>query len=477
MFNGEKIVGSLKQMFGLDRAILYTVLSRVIYILGSTGTVLLIVHFLSPVEQGYYYALWSLVSLQVIFELGFSFVIQQLAAHESVHLVFAPNGGVSGSASAHGRLASILQLMIKWYGRAAVGMITLLVPGGWLFFTHRGGAIDHVAWRFPWLLAAVACASTFLLGPFYSFLDGCGKVREVAAMRLREGVAALLMAWGSMITHHGLYAPAMVILGQASVGCHFVWQWRRLLFGLYCHPPNGHAVSWRDEILPFQWRTAVSWFCSYFTVQAFIPLLFSLRGPIEAGKMGMSLSITGYLWATVLPWTSTKATPFGSLVARHEFRELDRLFFRTLRQSIAVLAGIAALCMACMLELQCAFPAVAARMVAPWLFALLLATSLSVLTVQSLAIYLRAHKKEPFLWQSIFVASLTLGGIYFTVPRWGLLGATVTYFGSTGGIGLIFALAIFQRERRRHWVPGQSIVQENAFGIDNNVTVLRGDAK
>ena len=56
--------------------------------LGVVGTVLLIVRFLNPVEQGYYYTLLSLVSLQMVFELGFSFVIQQLAAHECVHLEF-----------------------------------------------------------------------------------------------------------------------------------------------------------------------------------------------------------------------------------------------------------------------------------------------------------------------------------------------------------------------------------------------------
>src|SRR5581483_5569105 len=75
----------LKHVLGLDRAIAYTVMARGVQILGSTGTVLLILRFLTPVEQGYYYTLLSLVSLQAIFELGFSFVILQMAAHETAH--------------------------------------------------------------------------------------------------------------------------------------------------------------------------------------------------------------------------------------------------------------------------------------------------------------------------------------------------------------------------------------------------------
>jgi len=82
----------LKHVLGLDRAIAFTVLARGVQILGSTGTVLLILRFLSPVEQGYYHTLLSLVSLQVVFELGFSFVILQMTAHECAHLTLHADG-------------------------------------------------------------------------------------------------------------------------------------------------------------------------------------------------------------------------------------------------------------------------------------------------------------------------------------------------------------------------------------------------
>jgi hypothetical protein len=42
--------------------------------------------------------------------------------------------------------------------------------------------------------------------------------------------------------------------------------------------------------------------------------------------MGMSLSIAGYMTGLVLPWITTKATPFGRLIAQREFHGLDRLF-------------------------------------------------------------------------------------------------------------------------------------------------------
>jgi hypothetical protein len=45
-------LAGLRRRTGLDRAIAYTVMARVFQIVGSTGTVLLIVRFLTPVEQG-----------------------------------------------------------------------------------------------------------------------------------------------------------------------------------------------------------------------------------------------------------------------------------------------------------------------------------------------------------------------------------------------------------------------------------------
>ena len=88
---------------------------------------------------------------------------------------------------------------------------------------------------------------------------------------------------------------------------------------------------------PFQWNIAVSCLCSYFTMQVFTPILFSFRGPEEAGRMGVSLSITGYLPVVALCWIMPKAAPFGQLVRSGRLRELDAFFFRTLRQSLAVI--------------------------------------------------------------------------------------------------------------------------------------------
>src|SRR5882672_1950948 len=443
----------LKHLLGLDRAIAFTVLARGIQILGSTGTVLLIVRFLSPVEQGYYYTLLSLVSLQVVFELGFSFVILQMAAHECAHLTIHADGRIEGDVVAHARLASILQKTFRWYLVAAVILCASLLRVGVYFFSRHAHAATPVAWHGPWVVAVLATAVLFLLNPFFSFLEGCGLVWQVGRMRLGQALLGAGMSWGALLTHHGLYSPAMVIIGFAVAGLAFLHTWRRLCLVLLRYPVGEQAVSWRREVWPFQWKIAISWACTYFTIQIFTPVLFAYRGAAEAGQFGLSLSVTTYLSALALAWMSTKAAPFGQMIARGELQQLKGLFFRTLRQSLVVLVGISAACEAGVLALHYLFPRLAARMASPQVFALLLLTSLSAFIVQSMAIYLRSFKREPFLIQSVVVAALTVSLSLATVKGWGLAGITTSYLLCTGVIGLIVGLTIF---RSWHTAAGAS---------------------
>jgi hypothetical protein len=440
---------SFRKALGLDGPIVYTLMARLVNIGGSAAMVLLIVRFLSPVEQGYYYTLLSLVSLQLVFELGFSFVIQQMAAHECIHLELHADGTVSGDRVAHDRLAATLQLSLRWYTMATFVMGLMLAPLGIYFFARHGAPGNaQIHWQGPWLAAVGASMAGLWCTPFYSFIEGCGPVRAVAAMRLRQAFVTSAFALLPMFLHRGLYAPAMALVGYVGTGLCFLLTRRRLLIGLLCHKLRRAPIHWTREVWPFQWRIAVSWLCSYFTVQIFVPILFALRGAVEAGQMGMSLSITNYMSVLALAWTSTKTTPFGSMIARREFQALDRLFRQTLAQSMTAFLLIAL--GACVVAglLPAVAPRFAARIVSPYLFVLLVLSSGANCMVQSLAILLRSFKSEPFLGQALTVASLTILITALTAARWGNAGAAFSYLTATALLGLPFAWSIFVRARR-----------------------------
>jgi hypothetical protein len=439
----------IKHLTGLDRAILFSVFARVFQIVGSTGTVLLIVRYLTPIEQGYYYTLYSLVALQVVFELGFSFVILQMAAHERAYLNFLPDGSIQGDPIAHKRLASVLQKVRRWYSWAAVLMFVTLAPAGWYFFLRHQQPGDSVHWELPWALLVFIASLMFQIDPVFSFLEGCGQVAQVARLRMGQTVLGVALGWAALISGHGLFSPAVTLIGQFSIGLIFLWPRRKLLLSLLrCHAGE-HSIGWASEVWPFQWKIAVSWLCSYFTAQIFTPILFTFCGAVVAGQMGMSMSIVGSLGAVALPWISTKSAPFGTMVQKQQKKLLDKIFFRTLFQS-TVLVGVGAVVLiAALIALGFFYPRLTARMVPVPLFAVLAVTAICAHIVRGEALFLRAHKCEPFLIQSVALAVLVTGSALVLARAYGAAGIAWSYFVCMGALALISGTIIFWRKRRQ----------------------------
>ena len=433
---------------GLDRAIGFTVAGRVVQGLGSIVNVLLILHFLTATVQGYYYALWSVVALQSVFELGFSFVILQIAAHERVRLEFHPDGSIAGDPAAHLRLASILQRTVGWYSIASLIMGVALLFGGTRFFGLHQQAGGPELWLWPLRMTVLACMILFTLGPILSFIEGCGQVTSVARTRFFQSVASTLAAWVAMLSHHGLFAPAIVLFGQSAVAIVMLWSRRALLLPLLRLRVRSRGISWRYEVWPFQWKIAVSWLCDYFIFQLFTPVIFAFRGPAEAGRMGLSMNIVMQMSGMMLIWMTTKAAPFGSLIAQRDNAGLDALFYRAFRQSLVLLSTGAAIVLAGVLAVPYISPRLAHRIVSWPVFLFILLTAIGSHIVQSEAIYLRAHKCEPFLLQSILIAATTAAGVIFFAKTSGTFGVAFASFAILGVCGTVSATVIFCTKRK-----------------------------
>lgn len=439
----------LKRLTGIDRAIGFTVMARCWTAAGGVITVLLIAHFLTPQEQGYYYTFSSLVALQLIFELGFSFVILQIAAHERAQLTIYPDGRIEGSNIAHARLASILQQAVRWYSVAAILMAAVLIAAGWHFFATHKQASSSIRWHWPWILIVIASSLTFQMDPVFSFLEGCGNVSEVAHMRFTQAVLGSLLGWLALVTRHGLFSPALVIFGQAVAGSRFLMRYRRLLLSLLRYRIGSHAISWSGEVWPFQWRIAASWASSYLIMQLFNPVLFAYRGSVEAGRMGMSMNIANAVGAIALSWMTTKAAPFGTLVAKRQYPELDRLFGRTLKQSTIILLGTILVVLVGLAFIGNVMPAFPARILPLTLFAILLLTILCSHIVVGEAYYLRAHKREPLVYFWIIIAIISVAITIWTGKKWGAAGVTISYFLIGGLLRLIAATYVFFKKRKQ----------------------------
>jgi len=438
----------LRVGLGIDKAIGFTILARGWGSLAGLVTVALIARFLSPAQQGYYYTFGSLIALQIVFELGFSVVILQMASHERAHLTFSPGGLISGNAAAHARLASVLQKTMRWYTTAAVFLAVFLLIAGSHFFSANLHGGEKIAWRIPWYAAALAASLTFQLDPLISFMEGCGFVANVARLRFAQIATGSMLAWLALAMHQGLFAPAMVMTGNACVASVWLFQRRDLLLPLLRHNPGEHRIYWMKEVWHFQWRIAVSWLCGYFIFQLFNPVLFAYKGAVAAGQMGMSLSLAGALQSVAISWISTKAAPFGRLIALKEYSALDTLFFRTLKQSMAVCSSGAFFMLAAAVYLNWAHIRFAQRLLSPTLLGFLLLTTIMNILIFAEALYLRAHKQEKFLFPSIVGAVLVASSTYFLGKHYGASGMVCGYLAISLLIGVPQGTYTFLKYRR-----------------------------
>jgi O-antigen/teichoic acid export membrane protein len=383
-----------------------------------------------------------------VFELGFSIVILQLASHERAHLSLAPDGTISGDPIAHERLASVLQKSMRWYTAGAVFLGCALLPAGFYFFADHRHPGQTVAWRIPWCMVALATTLTFQIDPILSFLEGCGFVANIARLRLAQAILGGVLMWTVLSTRHGLFAPAMMIVGQVVVAAVWLFRRRALLLGLLRYKTGVHRIVWSREVWPFQWRIAVSWICGYFIFQLYTPVLFAYRGPVEAGQMGMSLSIAGALSAVSVAWVNTKAAPFGALIARKKYEELDRIFFQAMRHSLAVYMAGALAVWGAVVYLNLAGIRFAHRVLNPMLLGFLLLGGFLNVVVIAQSVYLRAHKQEKYLTSAILSAIMLGSSTYFFGRQYGAAGMVIGYITIAVTFGIGYNTYIFLKYRR-----------------------------
>jgi hypothetical protein len=436
------------QKLGIDRAIAYVVAGRLWMVLAGLVTLMCIGLWLSRVEQGYYYTFASLLTVQVFFELGLTNVVMQFASHERALLGLSAAGHFEGDAAAKSRLASLIRLCLRWYGVMALVFAAALVPTGFIFFKSQAISTPKVPWEWPWIFTVLATAGLLFLSPLLGFLEGCGFVAEVAKLRLFQSIMAHLALWSALIARLGVASTAAFSLVSLLFAAVWVWvRHRALFFDLLRSPTTDRRISWRAEMLPYQWRIAVSWVSGYFISQIFTPVLFAFRGPVEAGKMGMSLAMMGAVSTLSLAWITTKAPVFGGLVAQKRLAELNRAFAASFKKVLLVSSAAACLLATGVVLLNATGQPFAGRVLPPAAFVPLVLSTLVSVVVTSMAIYLRAFKREPFLPVSIMSGALVGITAYFFGRDYGATLMMLGYLAANAVVGLGMGTWIFLRKR------------------------------
>lgn len=439
---------------GIDKAIAYSSGARVIQAVAGVGSIFFISTFLTGVEQGFYYTFGSILALQVFFELGFSGIMTQYVAHEVSHLHLDLNKEYQGEYKYKSRLASLVQFCVKWYSVLAILLFLFLIIVGFVYFNHFGNAQnDYVAWKLPWILISLATSIQLFISPLTSILTGLGFVKETSKISFIQQLFMPLSIWTGLLLGFKLYVTGIGYLVTLCI-------WLILLFKLdlfrvlknLWQVDIQEKVSYMSEIFPYQWKIALSWISGYFIFQLFNPVLFATEGAIIAGQMGMTLQALNAISALSLSWLNTKIPLYSQLIARRDYKNLDIIFNRTLKQMISICLFMLSSFFLVIIFLRKTNFAIGGSIIferfldyTPML--LMMLPILCNQFISSWATYLRCHKQEPFLVNSIVMGVLCCISTFVLGNKFGLYGIVLGYCCLTLFVSLPWGYYIFNRKK------------------------------
>lgn len=430
----ELLLIKIADKIGLDKAVAFSSGARIVQGIGGVLTVFFLSIFLTRVEQGFYFTFGSILALQVFFELGLTGIMTQYVAHEASHLVMTKDFRYEGEHRYVSRLASLIHFCAKWYAVVAVIAFAILMIVGFVFFVRYGDGQADVSWQIPWLLVCIGTAMKLFQAPFNSIYMGLGKVKEMSEAGFYQQVVLPLSLWIGLALGWKLYIVGISYILSVVVWVVYV-NYKGLspiLKGLWAEQIT-ERVDYLKEIFPYQWRIALSWVSGYFIFQLFNPVLFATEGAVVAGQMGMTLHALNAIQSFSFSWLNTKIPYYSKLIALKDYVALDIHFNRTLKQMTSICLFLLVLFFLVIWGLNLTQFSLGGNVIADrflgYLPSLLMMIPVYLQQyVNSWATYLRCHKQEPFLVNSICSGLTSLVCIFVFGHLYGLYGVTITYF-------------------------------------------------
>lgn len=434
----------MKKVF--DQAAIYAVSAKIASLGVGFGTLLLIAHFLNDVERGFYLTFYSVVALQVFFELGLGSILIQYAGHEFAHLNWGASNQIEGSIYHRNRYYSLIRLTVKWYAVMALLFTAALIPIGLVFFNHHQDA-QPAHWRMVWITLVVITAFNLYLSPLLSLLEGAGKVASVARVRLVQSLAGAFLGWSAMLMGLGLWAAPAITFGTFLVSLiwltmHFRQVLRAALYTVIDRLDQ--QISWSQEILPMQWRIGLSWMSGYLIYQLFNPIVFYQLGAKTAGKMGLSIALVSALATLAASWYATRTPVLANLIARQQTNGAVYLFKRTTKITTLFLIIIFLAFFGFYSGLVSVYPSIADKFLDMNALLMLMVAMTANHIISCQAAFARTFKEEPYLFYSLVMAVLTLLIVFFGVRLLGINGMLVLYMALMVLVALPFSTMTFR---------------------------------
>jgi hypothetical protein len=397
-------------------------------------TIVFLFYSLSLAEQGVYYALSTIMSIQFFFELGLLNILVSQTGHQNSALLAAENDVQRQQAS--GRLGQLIAASQTWFGVASMLYALAAIGLGWKILSDKSTAIE---WWLPLVALSVVAAGTVALSPRLAILEGAGYRDSVYRTRLIQMVSGALVVWVTLLLGFkiwALVAAAGVQLLATFLLTHIFYHQfftahiadkRALVLQLNS---NDLGLSWIKEVLPLQWRIALISMIYHAATQFFTVIVLKFDGEAEAGRLGMTMAVTVAIQGMSMAWIQTKFSLISAMQGAGQREQAGTLWRRTAAVSTGLLlaAMVVAICLVACLQL--AERGWEDRFIEPWQMIVLGFGCLANHLVALQSFYVLSRKGRPFLSAAVVGFSAT-----------GIAVALGGYWYSTSGVVCAYTLA------------------------------------
>lgn len=387
-----------------------TFLNQIWRIFSGPLILLSIPFFLTPEVQGFWYTFISLAALSVLADLGFSNIILQFSAHEFAFLRFKANMTLEGDTYHLCKLSDFFRFSTRWLVKVIFLIFPLIIVGGYFFISYRASYAATVSgWIPAWIIYAFASAFVFMNSILLSFFEGLNLVGKVQQLRFQIAVATTITMLLGLILHLELFALALSNIVGSLVGLTLIFKnFKNLIWQLFNIEPH-KIYNWWPEFYPLICRYAISWGSGFLVFQLFTPMTFYFHGPVAAGKIGISIAMWTAGFNIAISWITAITPKMNMLIAEKKWNYLDNIFKNGLIKSIGTMIIGGSLFFAleyCLYSDLLFFH----RILEPKGMGILFIAWLLQVITNAMAIYLRAHKKEPLVHVSCLNAVIVIIG-------------------------------------------------------------------
>lgn len=400
------LINFLRTKFGIDRSIFWGVINKSFGLVKGPISIYFLITFLSPQEQGLWYTFGNLSALTVFAELGFTSIITQFVSHEYARL--NDKTAISNSKSFEiDRLMGLIKFSVKVYLFIIPSAILILLVVGYFYFKTESQNI-----YFAWSIFSVVGGIYLFLGLLQSIYQGLDKVKDIQINIFISSSIMTLLNWAMLMMHFKIWALVIGNLLGLLISSYLLFKLAPKFWTVVLSYKLRNTYYFFKETMPLQLRYAITWASSYFIMYLYVPATYKLVGQIQAGQLGMTIVILTAINGIANNWVYTKVPKFNMLVSLKNYLGLNNLFKKATLQGLVVQLILSGLFILGLFFVQSYLPSISKRFLSINLTILLLLPQIAQYIVGALAVYLRAHKEEPFMWLSVTNAILLIGAVF-----------------------------------------------------------------